>query len=239
VVDKGSNPVWSPHGTRLAFEGPRGITVVSASGSGPIRALHKGANPVWSPHGTRIAFDQGGEIMTMSSRGKGVRRLRRGSVAAWSSRGEIAYYGAHGLSVMSANGEHVHLVARDGVGADWSPDGQRLAFALQSRQQIATSDAGGRHVTRLGARGDAASAPRWSPNGNLIAVAGCARAGCGVYVMHRDGSKRQLVRNTDRDCPKGSVCSARDISWQPLLPFRRGRTNGQTFFGGGEVSRHR
>jgi Tol biopolymer transport system component len=53
----GGNPVWSPDGTRIAFECVGGICVVNGDGSDP-RNLANGGNPVWSPDGTKIAFER-------------------------------------------------------------------------------------------------------------------------------------------------------------------------------------
>jgi Tol biopolymer transport system component len=53
----GTEPSWSPDGSRLAFARNGGIWVVDADGGQPRRVIRRAANqPVWSPDGKRIAF---------------------------------------------------------------------------------------------------------------------------------------------------------------------------------------
>jgi TolB protein len=89
----------------------------------------------------------------------------------------------------------------------WSPNGAQFAFVRfrHGTGSIYVADAYGNGI-RLVAR-DAYS-PAWSPDGTQIAFAkeiGIKR-GCGLYLMHPDGSDVRLV--TNRLCPSG-------ISWSP------------------------
>lgn len=87
----------------------------------------------------------------------------------------------------------------DRVGADWSPDGSRVAFAAQKLSRgrfisavfVVNADGTGlRQITPSGVGGLSA---QWSPNGALIAfTSGC----CGLpqaWVVHPDGSELSRV----------------------------------------------
>jgi Tol biopolymer transport system component len=59
LVDRGSSPVWSPNGDRIAFIAD-GIRVAQADGTA-VRRVASGSRIsrlAWSPDGTRIAFDR-------------------------------------------------------------------------------------------------------------------------------------------------------------------------------------
>jgi Tol biopolymer transport system component len=52
--------VWSPDGSRLAFQGSGGIWVIGADGSGLRKLIPGGRRPSWSPDGSRIAYQSEG-----------------------------------------------------------------------------------------------------------------------------------------------------------------------------------
>ena len=102
-----ARPVWSPDGTKIAFESDRvgnnKIYVMNADGTNPVR-LAQGdgddGSPTWSPDGTKIAF--------VSNRD-----------------GDSEIY------VMNADGTNlVRLTQNAGIDVDpaWSPDGTKIAF---------------------------------------------------------------------------------------------------------------
>jgi TolB protein len=77
----GSNPSWSPHGTKLAFvrqvrNGRANVYLVRRDGRGLRRLTRAGAyNPVWSPNGKWIAFVRDGDLYVIRTSGRGRRRL--------------------------------------------------------------------------------------------------------------------------------------------------------------------
>lgn len=115
----GSEPEWSPDGTRIAvvdYESDPGsqpvkteIFVVATRGQERRRLTHSGDrprpdNPAWSPDGMTIAFER--------------------------SRGADEPESIHAIDV-DGNGERLL-----GLGADpsWSPDGEHIVFELQERR---------------------------------------------------------------------------------------------------------
>ena len=84
------NPVWSPDGTKIAFQSNRDgnfeIYVMNADGSGQTRLTTNEANdvhPDWSPSGDRLVFlsfrDGGSEIYVMNPDGATFTTDRDGS----------------------------------------------------------------------------------------------------------------------------------------------------------------
>jgi Tol biopolymer transport system component len=79
----GSQPNWSPDGSRLAFERRGRIYVVGADGRGMHRVTRRvgGGQPVWSPDGQRIAFvrtianPEVARIYTVGADGHGLRMV--------------------------------------------------------------------------------------------------------------------------------------------------------------------
>ena len=169
-------PVWSPDGSRLAFEDlvERGdemggaICVVRPSG-GPVTRLTgywpRAFHPSWSPDSTRLAFAR------------------------------------HGIVVIDADGTNkVRLSVAETIEQtpQWSPSGDRIVFARSvpgppqegdlgaALVSIAPDGTGERTLTD-GVGFD--HHPRWSPDGTRIAFLDFdPSAGTDVWVMNADGS---------------------------------------------------
>jgi len=138
AIGAGHGPVvWSHDGSRLAYLTGSGITIAAADGSQSATILagttiHQFD---WAPDDSAFAFVPGTtapgllEIVAADGSGRHV-VLRRGVYAsvAWSPDArQIAFESNAGVSVVSRDGSHLHLVYRGDVGTvfadglDWQP----------------------------------------------------------------------------------------------------------------------
>jgi Tol biopolymer transport system component len=150
------SPVWSPHGSRIAFVrvGNTGesLHVVNADGSGLKALTHPSRSgvrhPTWSPDGRSIAFDGDDRFYTVHADGSPLTPLVSGppvsgfSFPSWSPDGTHILYrstpqGPQGrieVWVMNANGtgrrrlSHSACCTNTQGFATWSPDGKSIAF---------------------------------------------------------------------------------------------------------------
>ncbi|MFC1639851.1 hypothetical protein ACFL3B_03695 [Gemmatimonadota bacterium] len=175
-----TSPLWSPDGTRLAFErgGPlnpdhRGICVMNADGSG--RSCVADVQDVeffdvlgfdWSPDGTRIAF--GGFTQRYATR-------------------EIFVVSRDGSGLVNLTNSSGTVTPQEPT---WSPDGSRIAYTayIGDQAEIYVIGANGTDVTNLTNHQADDASPAWSPDGSKLAFWSWRDDLMGLYVMDMDGS---------------------------------------------------
>ena len=201
----GSQPRFSPDGTRVAFiasrdqnEGPQ-IYVTAASGGAATRITNLDAGVVafvWSPDGRRFAvISRIGARRDQSDPLSGVTVVRNLHFAQ-DGRGLLRDQRAHVFVVEVATGAARQITEGDFDAADpaWSPDSKWLAF---SSDRTGNADNGGRNtdvfivaadggaLRKVSPHAEANGAPVFSPDGTSIAFTGVMEEGgqSDIYVM--------------------------------------------------------
>ncbi|MEF8796865.1 MAG: hypothetical protein V5A22_12325 [Salinivenus sp.] len=180
------NPVWSPDGTRIAFESNRGgepdIYAMDADGTNVTQLTSSGAgdfHPRWSPDGSRIAF--------ISNRD-----------------------GNDELYAMDADGTNeTRLTNFDGDDDQprWSPDGSKIAFRRDDAIvddpgsfELFVVDDDGSNVVELTDRDQNDALPTWSPDSEQIAYQSKRSSGdTDIVVVNADGTNKTNLTSTSDD----------------------------------------
>ncbi len=137
----GRFPVWSPGGTKIAFDAGGAISVMEADGSGQITLTQSGQLgycPTWSPDGTQVAFFGG-------------------------TKG-----GSGGVYVVRADGTGQPNLLSNSRGDQfpvWSPDGTKIAFESlrDGNLEIYVMNADGTGQTNLTRNPASDYRPVWGP----------------------------------------------------------------------------
>lgn len=207
-----SEPLFSPDGKSLlvqAFVPPRNeeIFVLHADGS-EVRNItrHPAAegSPRWSPDGRSILFfsDRDGRdaMFRMNPDGSGVSKIpgQASSLGklSWSPDGNsIVFEGTEGVTVAAADGSRPRVLARQGLGPIWSPDGKWILYWVLDQWEMRVVSVDGGEDRRIGVGKPIA----WTPDGKAIFyVSQWAGQGKPQHVcrVDADGSDpRQVLEN--------------------------------------------
>lgn len=197
-----SNPVWSPDGKWLAFQGGegdnRGLMIAHPDGSArTLLAPMKGTNSPLPGQGETVTWSPDSKQITFVSSTPGPETTEAGGDPMVITRYLYKPTASEGLTHFNDNRRlHIFIVdagtkqmrqATDGTydehSIDWSPDGKEILFASNREPNsdeffnydlFALNVADG-SVRRLTATESCEYAPRWSPDGRTIAYSGTKR----------------------------------------------------------------
>ena len=214
-------PVWSPDGTRLAFQAARDedvraldryglamhrmMYVMDAEGGNLRRLTDAPAAALrWSPDGRRLAFQSSAE-----------------DEANWHAESVVS----NAIYVIGVDGRQQRRLTELGhrnTFASWSPDGRRIAFASDRDRdwEIYVADLDGGREDRRTKRVGPDRYPVWSPDGRYLAFAAgdsaTSRPGepvpATIKVLELEtGSERPLVRAPENAVPRAWSPDGRQI----------------------------
>ncbi len=157
----GTDPTWSPDGTRIAFnsfrDGNNEIYTMSSDGNDVQRLTYTDwaeAEPAWSPDGKQIAY---AAHLFQTDVGCGFIPMGRPP----ESEAAPSY-----IYVMEADGTNQTMleITSGGNEPTWSPDGAWLAFVLADKNgsQVYVTEASGSGLTQLTSGAEEKSSLSWS-----------------------------------------------------------------------------
>jgi Tol biopolymer transport system component len=183
-----TNAEYSPDGSRILFsrlsdDAPSSLLAVAPDGTDLIRLNPQGLSPLdtpypadWSPDGSQVTF----AAAWKQSNGRG--------------RGTALY-------VVNSDGTGLRQITPSGVGAvsaQWSPNGQLIAFTSKFRAQpqvwVVRPDGTDLRKVTDSANGTFSETPVWSPDGSkLLFLRGDHSGQFGLWTVNADGSALSQV----------------------------------------------
>jgi Tol biopolymer transport system component len=223
-IARGTHPVWSPDGTRIAYHRLGEIYVADADGKKERRLTTTSQpvhSPAWSPDGRTIAFGGVRDVFTVPSRGGAVRNVTR-SPKPWLLRTSPAYSPDGRVLAISAATDafnsDIFLIRVDGKVLrrltrthgthdrfaeesmpSFSPDGKRVVYVSNRDRSfdlysIGVDGTGERRLTRT--PGQDEMHPRYSRDGKRILYAHEGRL---AHIRATGGDVRELGLGTSAD----------------------------------------
>ena len=175
-----------------------------------------------APDGKRIAFVHDSDIWEMNGDGTGRKQLTHGGQAsshAWMPDGKrVVFTDPDGISVVDQGGGVRRLLEGSSSGYEFenaavSPDGTKLAFYDDSKDELYVGKLDGAGRKAIGDESD----PAWSPDGTEIAASTCR-----ITISAPDGRGAHPITK-----PPGKLCDLHP-SWSPdgsSIVFSRGQSD--------------
>jgi Tol biopolymer transport system component len=185
VHGSAESPDWSPDGTRIAFQaedGPNGVWIMNANGTGLHQVAASGAQPAFTPDGMSLVYD-----CHDCAGGQGIFLMKADGSDAPGTRLTTNPSGYEG-----------------DTNPEVSPDGKTVTFVRRKAegelQALFAVDIDGTHVRRLvPLRFNVFIKHDWAPNGKHIVFSSPIDGPANVYTVTPDGSHRVQLTHVPQD----------------------------------------